>query len=506
MIYNDDILDVYAYLQARAKNNLATLGELTGKSAQLEGRVVRLDLDGKLRALEAIAQSMGISVEASPSPAADPCRGRSGENPSRQQLLTALPGGFDYAAAFSQLAKEAHANGYVDVHPGDVLSLEEMRRAAAFEAQIDADFEALTGLTEGDTVVLGVAVALQILRFALLRYIKKKKDENKDGVFGLGAEQVGEYPFDLPGDVMEAPAIKPCEAILNDSPPFLLGTADMEQLAPSVLLGTHNPLGWLFGALNMLTDTVTVLSAPMRLRSYHACRDGGVPSVGDSASTLRHILLPVAKANPKEQENTKSFLAAAIRESDILGAGGMTVQDNAKRFADTLEILKNIDDIQSFGLDIDQLRSFLSEQDSHPFTDRAKRFFKQIDLEDMISQAGMAALVNILITVAHGCQYNQEKDASIKLFTVRTKKILAYSNLIAAACNSIPAIDSLHNGDIDAVGKLDLGGLLTGVLQTVGTAQFWIKAKAEFIVERHMEAMRPEMDRMNLYFPSEGDQ
>ena len=61
--------------------------------------------------------------------------------------------------------------------------------------------------------------------------------------------------------------------------------------------------------------------------------------------------------------------------------------------------------------------------------------FDAANIKTVGKQASYSMLINFIIAMIHRLLYNEEKDGDIKLYEVRTRKILLYSNLIATVSN-----------------------------------------------------------------------
>ena len=62
----------------------------------------------------------------------------------------------------------------------------------------------------------------------------------------------------------------------------------------------------------------------------------------------------------------------------------------------------------------------------------AKYGLDMANVKTVAEQATFSMLINAIIGMIHRLFYNEEKDGDIKLYEVRTRKILSYSNLIAS--------------------------------------------------------------------------
>jgi len=104
-------------------------------------------------------------------------------------------------------------------------------------------------------------------------------------------------------------------------------------------------------------------------------------------------------------------------------------------------------------------------------------------------QAGYAVLINSLIGMIHGLFYDETQYSSWNLYSVKTRKILSYSNLIASASNviavAVAAIAGAYSGNAEMVEKsinyLDIGGIIVTIYRLINDKKFILEVKKEFL-------------------------
>lgn len=88
-------------------------------------------------------------------------------------------------------------------------------------------------------------------------------------------------------------------------------------------------------------------------------------------------------------------------------------------------------------------------------------------------QAAMAQAINVLVAMVHRLYKDDTSDMSLKLYQVRTQKIITYSNAIAAGSNVIgvaiwAALNAENPGGVKkSLEYLDIGGILVAIYQIV---------------------------------------
>ena len=121
------------------------------------------------------------------------------------------------------------------------------------------------------------------------------------------------------------------------------------------------------------------------------------------------------------------------------------------------------------------------------------------ELEKVIKSAGkgialnyiLSAIINALIGILHGFCYNENHDGDIRLYNVRTRKVIATSNAVAAGIN----IGAVAGGAIvgvvtentelikQSVSHLDLGGILEAIHQIAKSKKLQEQIRREFLEE-----------------------
>ena len=93
---------------------------------------------------------------------------------------------------------------------------------------------------------------------------------------------------------------------------------------------------------------------------------------------------------------------------------------------------------------------------------------------------------NQLISCIHYLFYDGKTDSDRKLYEVRTRKILSYSNLIASGTNI--AVTAITND----FSKLDIGGLAVTIYRLITDAKFIREVKEEFIFGSYKDIVMGE--------------
>lgn len=325
--------------------------------------------------------------------------------------------------------------------------------------EIEKDFASSTGITnKTDMAFLGVAVALQCLRWFLLNKLTERTPEGNNK-FEDWAHKVQEKIFGKqagspdPASLLNSNMYNyyvPFEKIISTfSVPYdaIKGTKEFDVsgngngLTPRShryrTIG-HDPLlGFVFGTANILSSTLT----NWQFRTFFVNSSNIV--VGN-ASTVEMF----SKVTDRVINEPQALGAAVIKQglhivSDIYTTSGIPIP-----FIQTLnpQIAQKLGE---YGLDSGGLL-------------KAAASMK------------IAALIDSLIATVHSLYYD-ETVCSLRQYQVRTHKILAISNSIAEGSNILATAIS---GDIN---NLDIGGLIYTFCRLLKDIDFITEVKKEYM-------------------------
>ena len=118
---------------------------------------------------------------------------------------------------------------------------------------------------------------------------------------------------------------------------------------------------------------------------------------------------------------------------------------------------------------------------SNTAVEQMTKYFSFGDVVKIGASAGIAALINLIISTLHGLTYDESKYDSRELFAVKTKKIISISNTIATTSNLIWVGANVYAGDKSQIKNFDIGGLLVTIYNLTHNAEFIRKVKEEYI-------------------------
>lgn len=326
---------------------------------------------------------------------------------------------------------------------------------------LDRQFEKCTGLTAKDVSFLFVAVALQIIR----QYIFTKFPERVDDQ--TAAKNTKGYEKEH-SDRMHRYYEPSLEEIIKNPVPFDANIGANGALAGGKQMGHrvttlgHDPLlGLVVGTANIATATLT----NNQFQSYHIyTNDSGRDYFSKHADTA----MVFSKTKDK-------LLHRGLEGKKIIG---ISLQKELRHLNSDLNS-KN-----SLPLPI------IPAIDAGLAADLAKQGFDMCNMVTVGKQAGYSILINTLVSMLHGALYDESADFNRRLYEVRTRKILSYSNMIASSSNLIYTGVNNALGNEAALKSLDVGGLITTVYTVATNTKMNRKIKQEFIEREFFDLIR----------------
>lgn len=351
---------------------------------------------------------------------------------------------------------------------------------------LDRQFERATGLNGRDIKFLFFATALQVIRQYAIGSITARKGD-KDAAEPI--HKVQDQIFDrLYADGAADGTIRWYYAPLSQ----IIGSYGVpyDVVAGSKKYGiggdgkglsgfTHRSrtaghdalLGWIFGTANILTNTMTDYSC---INSFHVRNGQIIRRCQSTGKVLSH-------AEKRWEEEKEAVGAALVKQalhysSDIYSQCGLPLPLLSKGISPEIaQTLAMFGQDVGAGVGIERMASVA-----------------RVDLGNVLkvgTSAGMSILINSIIGMIHALYYDESLHGSLKLYSVRTRKILCYSNLIATVSNvvvvAIMAVIGAYAGNEGTVRKavdcFDLGGLMVTVYRIVNDHKFIKEIKQEFL-------------------------
>lgn len=358
---------------------------------------------------------------------------------------------------WDDVVKEANSNEYVNTKINDVLTIKEQMDVYQKIDDINEEFSKVTGLNSTDIKFLFFATALQCLRQYLISNDKFRFDSDKAGDNFVGKFVPRKYEDILLGSVAYD-AVRKADGYKDQNTG--ISGANHRYMA----LG-HDPLlGWIFGTLNIMTNTLTK-NSPL-LTTYMVMPH---PTTGNYTQIGESVLIPEVFVNGANlaKNDYKLLVVSIIRQALHLGADAFT----------------------KMGLPIPIINTISPDLSSKLLSENFR-----IDIYSVSRGVMLSTLINSIISAIHGLFYNEKVDLKRDLYEVRTRKILSYSNALATSSNII------YTAITKNFTKLDVGGAGVTLYRLISDYSFISKVKYEFINEILDNELREEIKKIDIIY------
>ncbi len=335
--------------------------------------------------------------------------------------------------------------------------------------EIDYQFERATKLNSTDVTFLFFATALQCIREYVIGSITQRVDDktaakNTKGHTVEHSDRKHRLYNPSTEEILTNPV--PFDAIYGGKN-FDLGIGGgFTHRAKTV---GHDPLlGWIFGTMNIATSTVTVSEG---LQSYHVLT--GVAA----NNTTRDKIAMQADTYKVFSYCKEKLLYEGIEGKEKMGIALMK---------EAVHLKSDIYSTASLPIPIVSVISI----------DKARELADYgIDMGNLVktgSQMEFSVLINSIIGMIHSLFYDEAIYPNRKIYSIKTRKILRYSNVIASTSNVIAvAIAATIGGTLGnpklvkkSVNYLDIGGILVTIYRIISDRQFICEVKKEFLQEQ----------------------
>ena len=368
-----------------------------------------------------------------------------------------------------------------DLHKGTSKTLDAMQeiakeseRVAAVAADsrkilenLDAEFESVTGLNKADIAFMFLATAIQCTRWFFLTKFEERVYHDKT------TENAKEKKKDKKNRNHEHDEYNPSiEQIMANPVPYdiMFGSKELglglSGLSHRYKTPGHDPVfGWILGTANIATSTLTMWD----FTSYH------IETGANAAGNLQDKI-----SNPANTFEVMRYTSDKFFHDGAKGRG-IVAASLIKEYIHLKSDIGSIAGIPMPGIGL--ISTDLSQK-------LASYGFDMANVLNVSKQAIYAELVNIIIGMIHYLFYDPDKDGSRKIYEVRTRKVITYSNLISSSSNVLWVTINLAMGNTTETNRLDIGGFLVAIYRLFSEADFIRKVKEEFVFGQFKEMIR----------------
>lgn len=306
-------------------------------------------------------------------------------------------------------------------------------------SNLQEEFKRKTKLNKVDTTFLGLATALQVLRWWFISNDIGRL--SNDQVPKKGIKKLPEKPQKLFSPV-------PYDAFRTGG---LIDTG-LSGKNHRVMALAHEPLiGWIVGPTNIITDTVTKNEFPV----YPTYRTELLKGHYTIMPTLP-VPFPVVfgEGIAKSVDDPLNLIMAVIRHALHLGTDAFT------KYGLPVPVINEINP---------ELTLLLQQKG-------------QIDLYSVSRGYVLSWLIDLIISTIHSLFYKKESGLTEKQYLVKTKKIVLYSNVASSSANILTVGGSVAVGHPEMLKKLNVGGLLKTLNVIITHPKFISNMEREFVV------------------------
>lgn len=377
---------------------------------------------------------------------------------------------------------------------------------------LDREFEQKTGLQASDVKFLFVAIGLQLLRITIINELTKtepagmkNKLENELHEFqdkvmkklssldqNMSTVNLPYYASTnqilttsgVPYDAQETLTAKSLEKMINKNRP-MEWDFDLDDYINKMKLPlfkganhrfatiAHDPLiGLVFGTANIMTNTITCVKSPLNISGLE------IPVI-----TTNHVIYTSNYSHP--------VIGTYGSTTMMLGNMIKRIPDEPVAFAAAL--IKQIihigtDMFTPCGIQFPVANIVLSNTNVEKIT----KYIGWGDLIKVSTSAKIAELINTVISILHTLVHDFSDGVEPELYSVRTRKIILYSNAIATGSNVIWVGANVGAGDKSQVKNLDIGGLIVLMKRLYTDTEYIQQIKEEFVLGGFREQIQGE--------------
>lgn len=342
----------------------------------------------------------------------------------------------------------------LEVVSGEAKRVAEVSRdVSIILGDLDKQFEICTGLNSLDISILFLATALQIVRQYFLTNFPERVDDqtaakNTKGHKEEHSNRHHRYYNPTLDEIISNPV--PFDA--NDGANGALKGGGSRGHRVTAL--GHDPiLGLFVGTSNIATSTLTNKD----LRSYH---------IYTNTNTKRDYFKSNADTFKVFSKTADKLLNQGLSGKQIIGVSLVK---------EIIHLKSDLNTENSLPLPI------ISVIDSQMAASLADRGLDMSNIVAVGKQATYTIIINTLISMFHSLFYDESQYINRKVYEVKTRKILSYSNIIASTSNLIYVGGNMLIGNENALKNLDIGGLLVTIYRVVTDGKFIQQIKQEFL-------------------------
>lgn len=385
---------------------------------------------------------------------------------------------------------------------------------------LDREFEKKTGLQGDDITFLFAAIGLQLLRIAIINELTKNDpagsknklekelhnfqdkimkrlsnlDKNMSTVnrpYYASTSQIL-TTSGVPYDAQESLTAKSLDKLINRKDRPMEWDFNIEEYINEMKLPLfkganhrfatlgHDPLiGLVIGTANIMTNTITCVKGSLN---------------------IGNLELPVLTTNHVIYTSSYTHPVIGIYGSLIIMLQNMVQRIFDEPIAFVAALIKQIlhigtDMFTPCGIQFPGANLALTNTN----VERITGYIGWGEIVKAGTSAKIAEVINIIISVLHTLVHDFSDSIEPELYSVRTRKIILYSNAIATGSNVIWVGANVVGGDKAQVKNLDIGGLLVLMKRLYSDTEYIRQIKEEFVLggfRKQIQGERLELEEV----------
>ena len=385
----------------------------------------------------------------------------------------------------SELNKFSDAVDEIKEHSS--TTIEDIKNANIIISDIDKHFAEKTRITNiKDMTFLWSAIAIQCVRWILIpTFDIKTLTPNTENRKDSGSE--GRKDKTKSGSELDK-SKEECK--------------DQEFPDSKNILAFPVPFDAMKGTEDIIIPGVTAFGQQINGRNHHSATLGHDPLIGQVVGTAnimtRSITFHDLFATTRKVERFNGRIQSVVKEppySKILMMKDVVASSREDASRITAALMKENLHLQSdkytkMGLPIPFLSPALQQKLLNKnWNSKALEDVIKGSIKGIVNNFAVALVINTIVGTLHGFCYNEEKDGDTTLYSVRTRKVVATSNVIAECINLGTVLTGSIGGVLSAnselvkksISHLDVGGMIEAIHQIVRSKKLQEKIRREFL-------------------------
>lgn len=351
-----------------------------------------------------------------------------------------------------------------------------IKQMPTWVSEFDDEFENETKLRDKDINFLMFACILQATRIVIMEHFKQRLSDQESAKQTLGhsvehSDRNTRRYYASIDEINRNPV--PFDCIMKEDVVKRNGNPKLSGFNHRFKTLGHDPyLGFVFGTLNIMTNTITVTNGWGMIQTYHV--HTGMRIIQEKAQNIDKICAQASTSMMFEKVYQR-FRSEGAEAWEALGAS---------LWKEWVHLHSDIRTSKSLPIPGISLVS--------PNLARIMQFcgMDYLNVKIFEKEAFLSMLINWIIQFSHGLCYNESEDGDPKLYKVRTIKIIDISNEIVTMGSAVLTLVRAYIGQVDALKNFDYGGSIVTLWHVLNDPITIAKIKHEYILKKTEEKIK----------------